>query len=367
MSNIKQTILAAIFMICGVNCAQSQTIQVVDENGHGIGLASVTDGNGVLIGLTDINGVLADVKGNRTVAITHVAYKPKTVTVASLPDGRVTMEVNNFGLNELVVTPKPLLYTELYYRFYAYVDDSLRTFVAGIVPYTWNFQKKKQTAKFSAYTCAVFNLKDVSWWKVRSESMVEGALRSNPAEKLISDGTWKKKLFIEQVPLGENRWVIVNPVDTVGTLVRANGLSTFTVDGAKVQMYVNEQLGQTKMLKRRQDKNYAYEYVEVFRINDDGEVGREDYVMSLNHWEHDGSKGRETYIVEAWVTDRGYMTDEQFKQKRKDLDAMNTKQAWNHMPIEVLEAYERQHNIPAITDEARKAVALITRDRCLKK
>ena len=350
MSNIKQTILAAIFMICGVNCAQSQTIQVVDENGHGIGLASVTDGNGVLIGLTDINGVLADVKGNRTVAITHVAYKPKTVTVASLPDGRVTMEVNNFGLNELVVTPKPLLYTELYYRFYAYVDDSLRTFVAGIVPYTWNFQKKKQTAKFSAYTCAVFNLKDVSWWKVRSESMVEGALRSNPAEKLISDGTWKKKLFIEQVPLGENRWVIVNPVDTVGTLVRANGLSTFTVDGAKVQMYVNEQLGQTKMLKRRQDKNYAYEYVEVFRINDDGEVGREDYVMSLNHWEHDGSKGRETYIVEAWVTDRGYMTDEQFKQKRKDLDAMNAKQAWNHMPIEVLASTTSP---PSLTRHAR--------------
>ena len=354
-------------MICGIVSAQAQKIQVVDDNGQGIGLASVMDSNGVLIGLTDINGVLADVKGNQTVAITHVAYKPTTVTVASLPGGRVTMKVNDFSLDELVVMPKPLLYTELYYRFYAYVDDSLRTFVAGIVPYTWNSQKKKSTVKFSNYTCAVFNLKDVSWWEVRSQSMVKGAIRTNPGEEQLSNGAWNKKYFIEKVPLGEDRWAIVNPIDTVGTLVRANGLSTITLDGAKTQMYANEKNGRTKLLKRQQEKNYAYEYVEVYRINEDGEVGRGDYVMSLNHWEHDGSKGRETYIVEAWVTDRGYMDEDEFKQKRKELNAMNSEQVWNHMPIDVLEAYERKNNIPAITDEARKALALITRDNWMKK
>ena len=367
MSKAKQIVLGAVFMICGVTSAQAQKVQVVDDNGQGIGLASVMDSNGVLIGLTDINGILADVKGNPTVAITHVAYKPKTVSVASLPDGRVTMEVNDFNLDELVVMPKPLLYTELYYRFYAYVDDSLRTFIAGIVPYTWDFQKSKQTTKFSNYTCAVFNLKDVSWWMVRSQRLVEGAIITSPGEEKLSNGTWKKKYFIEKVPLDKDRWAIVNPVDTVGTLVHANGLSTITIDGAKAQMYANEQNGQTKLLKRRQEKNYAYQYIEVFSLNDDGEVGRDDYVMSLNHWENDGGKGRETYIVEAWVTDRGYMTGEEFKQKRKELNAMNSEQVWNHMPIDVLEAYERQHNIPAITDETRKAVALITRDKWLKK
>lgn len=367
MSTTKLSILAAIFMICGVVSAQAQKIQVVDDDGQGIGLASVMDSNGVLIGLTDINGVLADVKGNQTVAITHVAYKPKTVTVGSLPDGRVTMEVNDFGLDELVVMPKPLLYTELYYRFYAYVDDSLRTFISGIVPYTWNFQKKKSTAKFSDYACSVFNLKDVTWWKVRAESMVKGAIRTNPGEAQLSNGTWKKHYFIEKVPLGEDRWAIVNPIDTVGTLVRANGLSTVTIDGAKAQMYAEERKGQNKILKRQRDKNYAYEYIEVYSIKEDGEVGRDDYVMSLNHWEHDGSKGRETYIVEAWVTDRGYMDEDEFKKKRKEIDAMSSTQTWCHMPFEELEAYERQNNIPSITDQVRKAVALITKDKWLKK
>lgn len=362
MIKMKHLMLVAIFISCAMG-AQAQKIQVTDKNGMGIALASVTDANGVLIGLTDINGVLPDVKGAKTVSISHVAYKSQRVNVASLANGRVIMEDNDFTLDELVIKPKPLIYTELYYRFYAYVDDSLRTFVAGIVPYTWDVHKKKSSVKFSDYSVAVFNLKNVSWWKVRSEDLVKGATRTKPGEECLSDGTWKKQLYIDKEPDGENCWKIVNPRETVGRLVRANGLSTITIDGAKAQMYANERNGQDKLLQRRQDKHYEYQYVEVFRINDEGQVGREDYVMSLNHWEHEGSKGHESYIVEAWVTDRGYMTDDEFKQKRKDINALSSTQNMWHMPLNELEAYERQHNIPAISDEARKAIALITRER----
>lgn len=364
---IMRVSLALILAICATMSVQAQRIQVVDKEGQGIALASVLDGNGVLIGLTDLNGVIADVKGAAKIAVTHVAYKAKSVSVGSLADGRVTMEDNDFGIDEVVVMPKPLIYTELYYRFYAYVDDSLRTFVAGIVPYNWNLQKNKKTVKFSDEATAVFNLKDVTWWRVKSENMVKGGVIATPGEKNLTDGSWKKKYALEKVADGENRWLIVNPRDTVGTLVHANGVSTLTIDGGEAQMYANEVNGETKLLKRRQELNYTYEYVEVFRINEDGEVGRDDYLMSLNHWEHEGKKGHETYIVEAWVTDRGYMTEDEFKQKRKDINALNSTGSYLHMPLEDLEAYERQHNIPAISDEVRKAVSLITRDRWINK
>ena len=360
-------IIAAIFVLCGAMGAQAQKIQVVDDDGHGIALASVMDGNGVLIGTTDLNGVLADVKGAQSVAVTHVAYKPQSVVVANLKEGRITMEENDFGLDELVVMPKPLIYTELYYRFYAYVDDSLRTFAAGIVPYTYNVQKQKRTVKFSDYAVALFNLKDVSWWKVRSENMVKGGIRTTPGEQSLTNGSWKKKYFLEKESNGVNRWKISNPRETVGTLVHANGLSTITIDGGKAQMYANERNGEKKMLKKRQDSNYTYQYVEVFRLNEDGEVAPDDYVMSLNHWELDEKKGHMTYIVEAWVTDRGYMTDDEFKLKRKEIYALSSTGNMWHMPLQELEAYERKHNIPAISGEVRKAVALITRDRWTKK
>ena len=359
--------LTVILAICGTMKVQAQKIQVVDKEGKGIALASVMDGNGVLIGLTDLNGVLADVKGAGSIAVTHVAYKPQSVKVADLTGGLVTMEENDFGIEELVVKPKPLIYTELYYRFYAYVDDSLRTFRAGIAPYAYNLQKKKTTLKYSNYAMALFNLKDVTWWSARSDNMIEGCVVSTPSEMRLTNGSFKEKYDIEKVANGENRWLIVNPRDTVGTLVHANGLSTLTLDGAKCQMYANERDGKTKLLKKRQELNYTYQYVEVFRINEDGEVGRDDYLMSLNHWEHEGKKGHETYIVEAWVTDRGYMTEDEFKQKRKDIDALNRTGSYLHMPLEDLEAYERQHNIPAISDEVRKAVSLITRDRWINK
>jgi hypothetical protein len=63
------------------------------------------------------------------------------------------------------------------------------------------------------------------------------------------------------------------------------------------------------------------------------------------------------------ATDHGYMTEDEFKQKCKDINALNSTRNYLHMPLEDLEAYERQHNIPAISDEVRKAISLITRDR----
>ena len=59
--------------------ALAQKIQVVDDEGHAISLASVLTEDGVLIGTTDMYGVLADVKGAAKVTITHVAFKPKQV------------------------------------------------------------------------------------------------------------------------------------------------------------------------------------------------------------------------------------------------------------------------------------------------
>ena len=80
--------------------AQAQKIQIVDNDGNAIPLVSVMTENGNYIGTTDFDGVLNDVKGAAKVALTHVAYKPQLVTVASLQNGRVTMEDLDYGLDE---------------------------------------------------------------------------------------------------------------------------------------------------------------------------------------------------------------------------------------------------------------------------
>lgn len=93
----------------------AQRIQVVDSNGQGIPLVSVLTEDGIYIGKTDLDGVLSDVKGAKKVGLTHVAYKPKLVTVASLPNGRVEMVDLNFNISEVVIKPKPYVYVEAPY------------------------------------------------------------------------------------------------------------------------------------------------------------------------------------------------------------------------------------------------------------
>ena len=54
----KTIILVAVAMMTAIS-AKAQKVEVVDANGNGIPLVSVTTEDGVFIGKTDLNGVLA--------------------------------------------------------------------------------------------------------------------------------------------------------------------------------------------------------------------------------------------------------------------------------------------------------------------
>ena len=134
--------MAAVALMTAFN-VHAQRIQVVDNDGNGIPLVSVLTEDGTYIGTTGLDGVLADVKGAAKVAVTHVAYKPQLITVASLQGGLITMEDIGYDLEEIVVKPKPLIYVEVLYRVYVYRNDSLCYFLSGIMPNAYDIQKKK--------------------------------------------------------------------------------------------------------------------------------------------------------------------------------------------------------------------------------
>lgn len=123
--------------------AEAQKIEVVDSDGNGIHLVTVLTEDGNMIGTTSLEGVIADVKGAKKVVLTHVAFKSKTVDVSSLQDGKVTMEDLDYNLAEIVVKPKPLIYVETFYRVYAFANDTLRYYLAGIMPNSYNIEKMK--------------------------------------------------------------------------------------------------------------------------------------------------------------------------------------------------------------------------------
>ena len=135
-------VMIAAVMMTVVNVS-AQRLQVVDSDGQGIPLASVLTEDGIFIATTDLNGVVDDVKGAARVTVTHVAFKPQQVSIASLTNGRVTMEDIDYNLAEIVVTPKQYIYVEDFYRVYVYRNDSLCYFLSGIMPNAYDLQKKK--------------------------------------------------------------------------------------------------------------------------------------------------------------------------------------------------------------------------------
>lgn len=350
----KIIVMMAVGIMTAIS-AQAQKIQAVDDDGHGIPLVSVTTEDGVFIGTTDINGTLADVKGATKVSLAHVAYKPQTVSVSALTDGRVVMEEVDYDLGEIVVKPKPYVYMEYYFRGFSYIDDSLRTYAAGIIPVAHDIKNGYKGKTRSVWTLGGAANKALKWnietLQLKAEEGAKQAVMS------IEESVCKSKKFkdyykVSMEPDGENRWLVKNPEGTVGVIKHDNGQYRSMLDGSKIQMYANKANGETKRLKDREDRNYDYQYSEVFNLDDEGNIQPHNLVMDMSHWEYDTSKGRKITIIYLYTAEHSYMDDSEFKARTKELN-----KGWvNDMPLEELQKYEQAHNIPALAPTQLKAI-----------
>ena len=82
MKKILLMVVAAVIATASVN---AQKIRTIDKDGQPVPFVSVLTTDSKVIGVTDADGYLADVKGTDTITVTHVAYKPQLVSIADLP------------------------------------------------------------------------------------------------------------------------------------------------------------------------------------------------------------------------------------------------------------------------------------------
>ena len=371
--------MAAVALMTAMD-ARAQKIQVVDNDGNAIPLVSVLTEDGVLIGTTGLDGVLADVKGAAKVAVTHVAYKPQLVTVAELPSHegegqgwgpvrRITMEDIDYGINEVVVKPKPYLYVEYYFRAFSYIEDSLRVYTAGILPVSHDIRNKYKGKVRGAWAFGGAANKALTWNTQDLEYLAEQGVKS--ATSPIETGLRKEKKYEEKYktsvePDGENRWIVRTPEGVMGQIIHDDGLSISTLDAGRMQIYagkISNKKNDEKMAQRRERLNYTYQYTEVFRLDEDGAVQRDGFVMEQDHWEHDSGKGKKITILYLYAADKGYMDEAEVKARGKEI----SKPYKGDMTLDELAAYERAHNIPALAPEQLKAIQTLTKQTGKKK
>ena len=347
---MKQKLLMVAVAIMTAISAQAQKIQVVDTDGNAIPLVSVLTEDGTYIGTTDLNGVLADVKGAKKVAVTHVAYKPQLVTVTSLQNGRITMEEIGYDLAEIVVKPKQYIYVEAYYRVYVYRNDSLCYFLSGIMPNAYDTQKKKQESGsyMHGYTEYCSKSGAAITWGARAQRYHAGVVGG----AVINKKRMMEEYFVTIDDSNPNYLVFSNPEGKTGQFVRNDGLAKITLDAGRMQMYANKAKGETKMLQKREDVGYEYQYTRIYSDNEDGEFNRTNFIMDSDHWEYNDKKGHVKFIIENYATDHSYMDNDEWKAKKKEIkdDYKAT------MTIDDLATYERAHNIPALPASVLKAI-----------
>lgn len=357
MKKIVMMVTAAIMVAIS---AQAQKIQVVDDDGNGIPLVSVLTENGLFIGTTDMNGVLDNVNGASKVALTHVAFKPQLVSLASVQNGKITMESVDYGLDEVVVKPKPYLYVEYYFRAFSYIDDSLRVYTAGIIPVAHEIHNKYKGITHSVWTFGGAANKALAWNTMDLADRAEQGAKGNasPIEKAIYESERFKDYYKTSVePDGENRWIVRNPEEVLGHIIHDDGLSITTLDGGRSQIYANKVNGEEKKAKRREETDYTYQYTEVFKLNEEGKVQNDGFVMELDHWEYNAKKGRRITILYLYATEKSYMDEAEFKARRKELNKGHA----GDMSLDELAKYAQEHNIPALAPQQLDAIKALTK------
>ncbi|MBQ8454207.1 MAG: hypothetical protein IJ537_02525 [Bacteroidaceae bacterium] len=347
-------ILYFIILLLSSMYAGAQRISVVDDQGNGIHLVTVLTEDGNMIGITNLEGMTPDLGGAAKIVLTHVAFKPKLVDVASVKGGKVTMEDLDYNLAEIVVKPKPLIYVETFYRVYGFADNSLRYYLAGIMPNTYDVEKKKIKSGSYNQSYGEFSISTGAsiTWGARAQEFNAGKLHKGGAIDFVKGGKARDHYFVTVTDEGKGRQRVSNPEGTVGFIETEKDEVHMTLDAGKMQMYRNKRLGQNWQLKGREKAEYAYEFNVAFNLDEDGNATMADLVMSSDHWEWNGSKGRMKFIIETYAVEHAYIDAKDFKEKKKELK----KKYVALMNLDDLEAYATSHHIPALTPTIRRAI-----------
>ena len=337
---MKRLLLIAVVALMTTLSAVAQRIQVVDTDGNPVSYASVMTTDAKYIGITDLNGMLADVKGATDVVISHVAFKTKNAKIdRSAGTQVITVEDADFGLNEITVQPKPYVYVQTYYRVYSYYsnDTGIVYYRAGLTDNVYDRAKKKVSSSTDHVAKAKYGI-------IKFE------------DRLLDYG---KEVDLKITDLEPGKRIITDIKDTIGYIIDDMEARQrhFSYNSTKVKKHKIEIEGKEKQLaklEKREEKRQNREESEfqIYLIDEDGNYVPEDFVMKQDMDSYDemedGEMVHKIFCFQVFSTDRAYVDKAELKQRKKD----------NKMKLtyENIEQFERQHNIPPLPPAVQQKI-----------
>ena len=352
----KSLLLFLLLVIAAV--AHAQRIQVVDTDGLPIAAVCVTNEKGALVGTTDNEGWLDDVKGVNHLFFSHVAFKAKEANMDTIPSMTVVMQDVKFELSELEVRPKELLYVQTYYRCVYVCDEGPLYFRAGVVDNTYEFANKKINAKTRSVAKGENGLLRFLLSTLVGHIIDKWArIDTMTYYKKIMRNVDKGNLFITQEPSG--RRVVSDTISVLGYIdddmqlgQRTTSFDLWTYDDHidAAEAAAKEAKNGKKGKKKKERKSANRGYYEIYNINENGQSRVDDLVMKQILVAGHFDRTDQDYIIllETYTIGRDYIDKKEFKQTRKENEV--------EMDITELRRLEQNHHIPPLAPNLKDAV-----------
>ena len=345
----KGILLVVVSMLTTISI-QAQRIRTIDKDGQPIPYVSIMTTDAKFIGITDLDGVIADVKGVDTITVSHIAYKPKLYKVNG-KSGSITLEDADFGLPEIVVKKKPYVYVQTYYRT-LYFDDSLGVayYRSGLTDNVIDRAKKKLSASTHKTSKAKY-------------AVLKAAINTLAGSKMdqLSELKMKKVEDNEKykiTPNGANKKLISDSKSVIGSIIDnpSTGERRISIDVHKMTQHKLEATGNAKKIAKEQkreakNKNRVDSDYLIYRIDENGSYLPEDFVMmqditSYDKEEKDGKLVHTVMMLQVFTIDRAYVDKEELKKLKKE-NKMK-------MSYQNIRNFEKAHKIPALTPNIQK-------------
>jgi len=355
--SMKKFLLMAIVAMMTTMNVQAQRLQTVDKDGLPIPYASIIDEEGNIIGTTGLDGILNDLKGAEVVSISHVAYQSKKVKVGN--GGRVTLEDADFGLPEVTVTKKPLVYVQTYYRM-VYMDDDADNpicyYRVGLLNNSFERKKKNVSSNEDHYSACNYGILKTTLNTLLAPLIKRiVGLKTEKVETRMKNKC--KDIGLTFVPDGPGKQRITDKFGIVGTVTdnKAKGERRYSYDGHVMSKHQLQVTGSDKKKakaekKEEREKDRVDQDFHVYRIDEDGSYSPEDFVMSQGSTSYYDEKRKQhiNILLQVFNTESAYVTKDELKQRKKDNKMKMTYQ-------NVLE-FERAHKIPAMPADLQKRI-----------
>ena len=357
--------IAAILAICGIASADAQKIKTVDAEGNPVGYATIINAvDGKMIGSTNLDGEFVNSAGVPKIIVTHVAFNTKTVDVASLTDGIITLEDSDWGLNEIVVKPKDFIYVQTYYRVIYMEDDTLLYYRAGVTDNTYDIAKKKASSSHSHFSKSSMGLLKFLMDRFFG-GILDGYSDINPESPCVTKKGKGKFTYTQETPtrfrVDYNGKRIGNMVDDVESHQRR-----IAIDNKEYMKIIWAEKAENASEKKRKklearmesreerEKNRVESRYTIYELDADGNCGVEDFIareLKIDYDKFDKANNKDEHIriwVEVFSTDRAYVDKEDLKELKR-----NNKIDMNYADIQ---QFEKSHDIPAMPENAHKAL-----------